>query len=884
MQRLHHNALLALAASAFVVGFVSTRPASVASTPVRASFTFTSKHTREATIAIANRFGVVLRGASALSGRVTLHLSDVTLDRALRAVLTSSGFTFVKSGGAIFIVPVRLATPAASYAPTVLSLTVIPASRASAILEQLYPQARIAVDAQANSLIVVAEPNDVNGMRSVLQGIDVRNPLQPVTEAIPLHVARSVAVAAQLRGLYRSARIEPGPNKTLLVTAPSADLAQIKAVVAALDAPPTPSPAPQATPSTTEAIHLTQARPQRVAREVAGALRGLRVQVAGDSIVLSGPPEQVARGKDLIAVLDQPPNGVRYTQVYRLHYLDAASVGDLIARSFSDVRVTIDKDINAVTVWASVAEQHRIADAIAQLDANIGAPPVGQPGATQQFAGPGGGYEIYNLRAAMPGLNGAASTSASDIAQALTQALSQTAPDLRVTIAPNQQALILVGSPYSIKIAKDLIGQLDVAQKLVVLDTEVLEMDENVAKNLGLQITTPVIGSTFSEVSPPPDINGNPQRLIGFQAIQRSGLSLSAQLNLLIQKGSARVLADPRITTISGRTATIRAGDTIAIATTTGGGAGTIATTQLQTFQTGVTLDITPIVNSGGFISVALHPVVNSLSGIVNGIPQIATRDTQTTVALQEDQTLIIGGLIQESTSRTEQRLPILGDLPLLGRLFRNSEVNHTRNELVITVTPHIVVPGEPAPFPRLPNAPSAQPLPTLPPGTTLPARSRAPASVEPGPPAPNVGPIPPVMTAQPAGPPSSSTSPSPIPTPSAFAQTNTFTYGEPPQNNFAGPPDAVQIFYATLSPTVLRSGTQVKIAVITTTNVAKVTVGYGGFTTQVAQSGPGKWLSTYAFSTSGLPVPPATVSLNLVASRLDGTSATIAIPVSITQ
>jgi hypothetical protein len=151
--------------------------------------------------------------------------------------------------------------------------------------------------------------------------------------------------------------------------------------------------------------------------------------------------------------------------------------------------------------------------------------------------------------------------------------------------------------------------------------------------------------------------------------------------------------------------------------------------------------------------------------------------------------------------------------------------------------------------------------------------------------PMPEVGPIPPVMTARPQTPaPTSSPTSAPVPTPSAFAETNTFTYGQPPQNNFAGPSDAVQIFYATLSPTVLRNGTPVKVAAVTTTNVNKVTIGYGGFTTQIAQNGPGKWLSTYTFSTAGLPVPPATVPLTLIASRLDGTSATITIPVSITQ
>src|SRR6202035_3366487 len=164
------------------------------------------------------------------------------------------------------------------------------------------------------------------------------------------------------------------------------------------------------------------------------------------------------------------------------------------------------------------------------------------------------------------------------------------------------------------------------------------------------------------------------------------GLSFQAQVNLLIQNGKARVLADPRITTISGRTATIRAGDSISILTTVGGGTGTVATSQLQTFQTGVTLDITPIITNNGDINVALHPVVNSLSGFLNNVPQIATRDTQTSVHLRDNETLVIGGLIQESTQQQVNKIPILGSLPIIGRAFRNENTTSTRNELIIVV------------------------------------------------------------------------------------------------------------------------------------------------------------------------------------------------------
>ena len=212
----------------------------------------------------------------------------------------------------------------------------------------------------------------------------------------------------------------------------------------------------------------------------------------------------------------------------------------------------------------------------------------------------------------------------------VTQLLGQMAPDLKVSVSANGSQIGLAGSPQSIRLAKELIARLDRVAPQVVLDTEILELDENVARNLGLSLPGAAIGTTFSELNPPTDpATGQPGRLIRFQPLQRTGIQFTAQLNLLIQKGNARVLADPRITTLSGKTATIRAGDTIAILTTAGGGVGTPVTQQLQTFNTGVTLDITPMVGTNGELTVALHPVVNSLSGILNGIPQIATRDTR---------------------------------------------------------------------------------------------------------------------------------------------------------------------------------------------------------------------------------------------------------------
>jgi type II secretory pathway component GspD/PulD (secretin) len=749
--------------------------------------------------------------------------------------------------------------------PAVLPVSVIGTARAASVLRTLYPRAHISVDAPAHALIVVAGPDDVAAMRAILQGIDVRDPTRPVTEAVQLRSADPAVMASQLRRLFPALRVTTGPNKTLLLAAAPSDLAQVKALLATIDAPAV-TPARSAAP--VDAVRVTRAAPRDVARAIAHQFRGVRASVAGGAVVLSGPPDEVAKAKALVVLIDQPQAGVRYTQVYRLRYVDARSVGELLARSFRDAQVSPEVQLNALSVLATAPQQQRIADAIAQLDttaAGSGGPPVLQPGGVESAGN--GTVEVIALKAAAPGLNGAPSSSATDIATTVTQALQAQAPDLHITVPPNGTQLVLTGSPYSIRAAKNLIDQLDVEQKLVILDTQILEVDETAAKNLGLSFGAPVVSTTLSETTPSSPDGGTPPPFLRLQPLTRTPLSFGLSLNLLVQSGKGRVLADPRITTISGRTATIRAGDNIAILTTTGGGTGTVATTQLQTFQTGVTLDITPVVNAGNFITVALHPTVNSLAGIANGIPQIATRDTQTTVAMREDETLVIGGLIQDTTTRNQTKIPLLGDLPLLGRIFRNEELNHQRNELIIAVTPHIVSPGTASlsPGPALPPIPNAAALPTLPPRTPLPpARPRAAATTS-----PTLTPAAVVGSPRPAP-------PTPPPT------STTYTYGDVVAPTVAGPGDPLRILYLSFAPTVVRNGTPVRVIAITTTNAARLTIGHAGFQTQLAQTAPGRWESAYNFTTTGLAAAPGSVQLTVTASRLDGATTTVTVPVVI--
>jgi type II secretory pathway component GspD/PulD (secretin) len=156
------------------------------------------------------------------------------------------------------------------------------------------------------------------------------------------------------------------------------------------------------------------------------------------------------------------------------------------------------------------------------------------------------------------------------------------------------------------------------------------------------------------------------------------------------------VLANPKIATLNGKEATMLVGQRIpfVVTGTTFAGGGAAQTQSVQKEEVGIKLAITPLINADGWITTTIRPEVSSVTGY-NGankdLPVIATRQASTTVRLRDSSSVIIGGLLNEEHTTTETRLPILGDLPGIGWLFRHTSTTAKKTDLVIEVTPHIL-------------------------------------------------------------------------------------------------------------------------------------------------------------------------------------------------
>ena len=172
----------------------------------------------------------------------------------------------------------------------------------------------------------------------------------------------------------------------------------------------------------------------------------------------------------------------------------------------------------------------------------------------------------------------------------------------------------------------------------------------------------------------------------------------SAVLDAMANEGLVSILAEPNLTAESGGTANFLAGGEIPIPIPQA-----LGVTSIEYKQYGVSVAFTPTVLSTGRIAVKVRPEVSeidranalTLNGVV--VPALTTRRAETSVELSSGQSFAIAGLIQSNDSNNVQKLPWLGDIPILGQLFRSNQFQRQQTELVIVVTPYVVRPAGPA-------------------------------------------------------------------------------------------------------------------------------------------------------------------------------------------
>ena len=268
----------------------------------------------------------------------------------------------------------------------------------------------------------------------------------------------------------------------------------------------------------------------------------------------------------------------------------------------------------------------------------------------------------------------------------------------------------------------------------ILLKVRFASVDRNKEKQLGINIFSTGLGNTIGAIStgqfpgPSPTITGSTATLSGVNPLNLfafyPGINLGATIQALEQKGLAEVLAEPNVLAKNGHQASFLAGGEYPYPVAqTGSTGGASAPITIQYKQYGVLLAFLPTITNRGTIRLQVAPEVSALDygNAVNiggaTVPALTIRRVKTEVELADGQSFIIGGLLDNRESDNFQKIPFLGDIPILGKFFQSMDRKKSSSELIVIVTPEIVNPieaGIPVPEIKYPEG-------FLPPNSTIP-------------------------------------------------------------------------------------------------------------------------------------------------------------------
>ncbi len=258
-------------------------------------------------------------------------------------------------------------------------------------------------------------------------------------------------------------------------------------------------------------------------------------------------------------------------------------------------------------------------------------------------------------------------------------------------------SIVMRDTPEAIRLAERMIADQDIAEPEVMLEVEVLEVSRTRLSELGINFPSQLTLTAQGAASGGPTLDE--LRHLNSTNILTSP-ALAATINLMLQDGNTNLLASPRIRVRNHEKAKIMIGDRVPVITNavTPLSTGTpVVTGNVQYLDVGMKLEVEPDIHLDNDVSIKINldvsSIVKQINNPISGTQayQIGTRNASTVLRLKDGETQILAGLISDEDRKSASKVPGLGELPLLGRLFSTHGDNASKSEIVLSITPRIV-------------------------------------------------------------------------------------------------------------------------------------------------------------------------------------------------
>ncbi|MBU1617876.1 MAG: type II secretion system secretin GspD [Gammaproteobacteria bacterium] len=469
-------------------------------------------------------------------------------------------------------------------------------------------------------------------------------------------------------------------------------------------------------------------------RELAPLLRQFVDQSGGGSVVnydpsnvimMTGQAETVNRLVDIISRVDKA--GDQDLEIIKLSYASSAEVVRILENIYKNQgkaeqpeflipKIVADERTNSVIVSGERQARERVVALVQRLDAELESQ---------------GNTRVYYLKYAkaedlVKVLQGVSATIAAEVQGAATQAQGARAGgksrDVSIEAHAESNSLVITAQPDVMRSLEDVIRQVDIRRAQVLVEAIIVEVADNAGANLGVQWISATGGLTqFNNGVVPvsaiaagaaaartvkgntvttengttvnPDQNGDYTKL-GEALGGVTGMMLGvvkndwgAILQAVTTDSNSNILATPSLTTLDNQESSFIVGEEVPVKTTTSpGSGGTNPFTTLDRIEVGIKLKVTPQINEGNAVKLTIEQEVSGRNGDIEGNPIIAKREIKTTVLADNGATVVLGGLIDEDVQQSESKVPLLGDIPVLGALFRSTSSSKRKRNLMIFI------------------------------------------------------------------------------------------------------------------------------------------------------------------------------------------------------
>lgn len=267
----------------------------------------------------------------------------------------------------------------------------------------------------------------------------------------------------------------------------------------------------------------------------------------------------------------------------------------------------------------------------------------------------------------------------------------------QITVIPdsNTNSVIVVGSPEASQLIQSILEQLDKIPEQVMIETIIVEATLDDTTRLGVEfgLNVPkIFGSATSGAGTTGFGLRNANPALQGGNITLSGGNLTAFVNAIRTDSRFNILSTPRIFTTNNQQAQINISQSIPYVLSTRQDINGNLSFNYAFQDVGIVLTVTPRITSNGYVTMDVSQTANDLQGFTSfNAPIVNQREADTTVSVLDGETIVLGGIIRNTVTATTNKVPLLGDIPLLGNLFRSTTKTNNKTELLVLLTPRIV-------------------------------------------------------------------------------------------------------------------------------------------------------------------------------------------------